>query len=136
MESWRKVWREGIAPLMSESGLRALLAGLESDDAALTQGCTTTPPPMQSVLDWPCEGACVIGYAAWKGEGKLLVGEVEEYFADVCYRADMALGEPAAVRYFLNWFDYTPRDVMRAELLREVNNELTIRESARNALYA
>ena len=127
MESWRKVWREGLAPVLSTNGLRALRRGLVSDDPRLTQGSTTTPPPLQCVLDWPVEGACVMGYCAWQGDGLESVGEVEEYFAKVCFEADQRLGEPAAVRYFLNWFDDTPRDEVRRELLTEVNRALAER---------
>ena len=129
MESWRKVWREGLAPVLSTRGLQALKQALQRDDERLTQGATTTPPPMQCVLDWPVEGACVVGYCAWQGDGLETVGEVEEFFAKVCFEADQRLGEPAAVRYFLNWFDDTPRDEMRRELLAEVNLVLAERIS-------
>jgi hypothetical protein len=127
MESWRIVWREGLAPLLSTKGLQALRRGLLRDDGRLTQGSTTTPPPMQCVLDWPVEGACVVGYCAWQGDGLETVGEVEETFARACFEADQRLGEPAAVRYFLNWYDDTPRDEMRRELLTEVNRALSER---------
>jgi hypothetical protein len=127
MEAWRKVWREGLVPLLSTKGLEALKRGLLRDDARLTQGATTTPPPMQCVLDWPVEGACVVGYCAWQGDGMETVGEVEETFARVCFEADQRLGEPAAVRYFLNWYDDTPRDLMRKHLLAEVERALADR---------
>ena len=127
MEAWRKVWREGLVPLLSTKGLQALKRGLIRDDGRLTQGATTTPPPMQCVLDWPVEGACVVGYCAWQGDGLETVGEVEEVFARTCFEADQRLGEPAAVRYFLNWFDDTPRDDMRRELLAEVSRALAER---------
>ena len=32
MESWRKVWREGVAPLLSTHSLEALRRGLLNDD--------------------------------------------------------------------------------------------------------
>ena len=127
MEAWRKVWREGLAPLLSTNGLEVLKRGLLRDDGRLTQGTTTTPPPMQCVLDWPVEGACVLGYCAWQGDGLETVGEVEEMFAQTCFEADQRLGEPAAVRYFLNWYDDTPRDEMRKELLAEVYRTLNER---------
>ena len=126
MEAWRKVWREGLEPLLSTKGLQALKRGLLRDDGRLTQGTTTTPPPMQCVLDWPVEGACVVGYCAWQGDGLETVGEVEEFFAKCCFEADQRLGEPAACRWFLNWFDDTPRDEMRRDLLAEV--ELALAE--------
>jgi len=124
MEAWRKVWREGLVPLLSTKGLQAIKRGLMRDDGRLTQGATTTPPPMQCVLDWPVEGACVVGYCAWQGDGLETVGEVEEFFAKVCFEADQRLGEPAACRWFLNWFDDTPRDEMRKELLAEVERAI------------
>jgi hypothetical protein len=127
MEAWRKVWREGLAPLVSTKGLQALKRGLLRDDGRLTQGATTVPPPMQCVLDWPVEGACVVGYSAWQGDGVETVGEIEEIFARTCFEADQRLGELAAVRYFLNWYDDTPRAEMRQQLLVEVSRALADR---------
>ena len=130
MEIWRKVWREGVAPLLSTSGLEALGRALTDDDARLLQGATTTPPPLQCVQDWPVEAACALGFCGWQGEGLETVAEVEEFFARMCFEIDQHLGEPAACRWFLNWFDETPRDEMRALLLAEVNRVLTQRQSA------
>ena len=130
MESWRKVWREGLAPLLSTTGLDALRRGLQSDDARLLQGATTTPPPLQCVQDWPVEAACALGYCGWQGDGLETVAEVEEFFARMCFEIDQRLGEPAACRWFLNWFDDTPRDEMRRELLIEVQRTLAQRLSA------
>jgi hypothetical protein len=124
MESWRKVWREGLAPYLSTPGLEALKLALVSDDARLLQGATTTPPPLQCVQDWPVEAACVVGYCGWQGDGLETVAEVEEFFARICFETDQALGEPAACRWFLNWFDETPRAEVRAQLLAEVNRTL------------
>ncbi len=124
MESWRKVWRDGLAPLISTEGLEALRSALANDDARLLQGATTTPPPLQCVQDWPVEAACALGYCGWQGEGLESVAEVEEYFARLCFEVDQRLGEPAACRWFLNWFDETPRDEMRALLLSEVGRTL------------
>jgi hypothetical protein len=127
VETWRKCFRDGIAPELSTAGLLALKAALESDDSRLISGATTVPPPLQCVLDWNVEGACPIGIAGWLGDGRQTVREVEEHFARVCYGADNRLGEPAASRYFLNAWDEGPRDRMRAELLEEVNRELESR---------
>ena len=124
MESWRKVWRDGLAPHLSTPGLEALRRALIGDDARLLQGATTTPPPLQCVQDWPVEAACVLGYCGWQGDGLETVAEVEEFFAQVCFEADQALGEPAACRWFLNWFDEAPRQEMRSQLLAEVNRTL------------
>lgn len=127
MNAWRKVWREGLAPQLSTKGLQALKRALLRDDSRLIQGATTSPPPTQSVLDWPVEGACVVGFCAWQGDGAETVGEIEEIFARTCFEADMKLGEPAAVRYFMNWFDDTPRLEMRRLLVAEVNRTLSDR---------
>src|SRR5262245_62461067 len=128
MESWRKVWREGVVPLLSTESLNALWRGLVNDDARLIQGATTTPPPLQCVQDWPVEAACGIGYCGWQGEGLETVAEVEEFFAKMCFEIDRNLGEPAGCRWFLNWFDETPRDEMREQLLAEVNRALALRQ--------
>ena len=55
------------------------------------------------------------------------VGQVEEHFARCCFEADQRLGEPAACRWFLNWFDDAPRTDMRRELLAEVELALADR---------
>lgn len=151
MESWRSTWRGGFAPFLPTEGLRALREALAVDDPRLTQGSTTTPPPLMAVQDWPVEagdalafvGATVLGgFACTREEfiaagGNCLhtnpasanVGQVEEFFAKACFEADRALGEPAACRWFLNFFDDTPRDEMRRELLSEVDRELERRAS-------
>ena len=130
MESWQKVWREGAAPLLSNASLEALQKALTSDDARLLQGATTTPPPLQCVQDWPVEAACALGFCGWQGEGLETVAEVEEFFARMCFEIDQRLGEPAACRWFLNWFDETPRDEMRVQLLVEVERALEQRRAA------
>jgi hypothetical protein len=127
MESWRTVWREGFAPVLSTAGLAALKDALLDDDDRLTQGSTTTPPPLACVQDWPCEGCCALGWCGWQGDGLETVGDVEAYFAKLCFEADKRLGEPAGCRWFLNWFDETPRDRMRANLLIEVERALADR---------
>jgi hypothetical protein len=127
MKSWQKVWREGFLPALSTQGLEALRRATHTDDQRLTQGSTTTPPPLMCVQDWPCEGADALGFAYWQGDrvGDATVGEVEEFFAKCCFEADQRLGEPAACRWFLNWFDDTPRDEMRRDLLAEVELALS-----------
>lgn len=127
MESWRKVWREGVVPLLSTTALDSLQRALTNDDARLLQGATTTPPPLQYVQDWPVEAACALGYCGWQGEGLETVAEVEEFFARICFEIDQRLGEPAACRWFLNWFDETPRHEMRDKLSSEVDRALAQR---------
>lgn len=120
MESWRTVWRDGFVPVLSTAGLEALAKALRDDDPRLTQGSTTTPPPLMCVQDWPVEAACALGFCGWQGDGLETVGQVEQHFADCCFKADERLGGPSACRWFLNWFDDTPRAEMRRDLLAEV----------------
>jgi len=124
MESWRKVWREGLAPALTAQGLEALRRALLTDDSHLIQGATTTPPPLLCVQDRPVEAACAVGYCGWQGDGLERVAQVEEFFARVCFEVDQRLGEAAACRWFLNWFDETPRAEVRHQLLPEVNRTL------------
>lgn len=130
VESWRTVWRQGFGPLLSTTGLSALRVALERDDPRLAQGLTTTPPPLKCVEDAePC-AACALGFVGWQDSANPLqtVGQVEEFFARACYDADQALQEPAACRWFLNWFDDTPRNEMRRELMAEIDLILEARE--------
>ena len=73
------------------------------------------------------EAACALGFCGWQGDELESVGQVEEFFARACFEADQRLGEPAACRWFLNWFDDTPRDHMRRDLLNEVELALAQR---------
>lgn len=127
MESWRQVWRVGFAPTLPTAGLEALAKALRDDDVALQQGATTTPPPLLCVQDWECEATDAIAYCGWKGVPLRTVGEVEEFYAESLCKADAAVGKPGDCRWFLNWFDDTPRAVMRRELLAEVERELANR---------
>jgi hypothetical protein len=129
MESWRYVWREGFATLISMEGLKALHKALLVDDPHLMQGATTAPPPLMAVANWPCEGGCLISYVGWQGERLQTVGDVEEYFAQKCFEVDQKLGEPSACRWLLNWFDDTPRDEVRRELIEEVEREIVRRQT-------
>jgi hypothetical protein len=132
MTAWQKVFREGIALLISTRALLALKRALQQDDPALIQGATTDPPPLAVIQDWPVEAACAVAYAGWHGEGLQTVGNVEDYFANVCFEADKLLGEPAGCRWFLNWFDETPRPQVRLALLAEIDLALAGRQSSRD----
>jgi len=136
MEHWQKVWREGFAPQISRAGLQSLRKALMDDDRALIQGATTSPPPFQCVQDLPVEGACALGLCGWRGDGLETVGQVENFLAGACLEADRRLQEPAGCRWFLNWFDETPREEMRSRLLVEVQRTLVRRlaEGGRRSL--
>jgi len=129
MEEWRRVWREGLAPVLSTRSLEALRRALEADDARLLQGATTLPPPLYCVRDWPAEGACALGFCGWQGEGLVTVEEVEAFFARICFTCDQRFPQ-SVIHHFVNWFDETPRDEMRPLLLAEVNRSLAERAAA------
>lgn len=114
--------------MMPLDGLESLLVALVTDDKRLIQGTTSCPPPLMCVQDWPCEGSCALGWTFYKG-GDVTVGEVEEHFAAMCFQADQMIGEIAGSRWFLNWFDDTPRDQMRRELIPEVIRAVFARRS-------
>jgi hypothetical protein len=118
--NWRRVWREGFVPLLPLEGLQALQAALANNDPTLLQGRTTVPPALAEVQDWPVEAACATTYCGWKGLDLDTVVRADEYFANTCFAVDQRLDEPAGCRHFLNWYDETPRDQMRRELLPEV----------------
>lgn len=120
MQKWRRVWREGLAPHLSQPGLEALERALIQDDPRLIQGATCYPPLLDAFRKRKVEGTCAIGLCGWQGEGLSQVGQVEEYFQRACDAMDAVFSEPAACRHFLNWFDNTPRGQMRRELLLEV----------------
>ncbi len=136
IEKWRKVWRVGFAPMIATETLEKLLVAAESDDQHLTQGSTTTPPPLMWVQDWPVEAACALGFCGAVENGGFTdqskepatVGQCEEAFAKLCFDADMKLGEPAACRWWLNWFDDTDRPTMLRELAAEVRLALASRQ--------
>jgi hypothetical protein len=93
------------------------------------QGATTSPPPLQALAEYPCEGACPLGYAALC-DGAGTVGEVEERFAELCHKVDVALGERGGVRWFLNHWDDTPRAEAVAGLWAEVERVLAERSAS------
>ena len=120
MEKWRRVWRIGLAPQLSAAGLIALQSALLRDDPRLLQGVTCFPPPLDALQERQVEGTCALGFCGWQGEGLHRIGDLERFFHRLCDAADAILHEPAACRYFLNWYDDTPRAQMRRELLAEV----------------
>src|SRR5262245_10259495 len=105
MQAGQKVWRDGIATLLSTAALTALAEALCSNDPHLIQGATTNPPPLPVVEHWPCEGACPVGYAGWIGEGLETIGEVETFFARMVHEVDKRLGAPGACRPFFSFWD-------------------------------
>jgi hypothetical protein len=127
MEMWRRVWRNGLVPRLSAAALVALRAALSRDDPRLVQGATCSPPALHAMSNQPVEAACALGWCGWQGERLTTVGAVENYFQQLCDAADEQMAERAVSRFFVNWYDDTPRDAMRRALLAEV--EQTLRRS-------
>ncbi len=130
-DTWQTAFRVGIAPQLTTPGLLALRQALVLDDSTLLQGETSLPncPPPQ---DWPCEAACPIGYCGWVGEHLETVDQVEDYFAEVTFAADRALGGSlgqAGSRWVVNFWDETPRAEAVPALLAEVELALSRRLS-------
>ncbi len=124
MESWRLVLTEGFFPQWSRQTLERALKALEEDNPKLTQGSTTTPPPLQCVQDWPCEACDLIAFCSVDDPFGSTVGEVEEGFAQSAFTADQLLGEPAACRWWLNHFDDSPRIRVFTETAAAIRKEL------------
>lgn len=131
--SWQLVWEKGFQPQFSTEALESLAQALETDDPRLCQGSTTVPPPLRAVQEWECEACCPVSWVGVLlngGFGSATVGQVEEFFAKACCEADIALGEPAACRWLLNFVDDTPRHQMRSALLAVIRTELEQRKAA------
>ena len=125
MEKWRRVWRVGLVPHLSRAGLVALRDALLWDDPRLLQGRISSPPPLDALAACAVAGACAIGFSCWQGDGLTTNAQVLARFHRICESADAMFNEPAACRYFLNWFDETPRADMRRALLIEVTRALS-----------
>jgi hypothetical protein len=148
LKVWQKTFRKGILPALYElaggrvgyaKALRAVEYYLLGDhDETMCQGNTTRAlGDGHSVSDFPgrggspCDSACFVGYLVWKGgvvkpkRDRATINEVEEAFAQMCFLTDKYMGEPAACRWFLNWFDETPWSSVQQPLLREVMRALS-----------
>lgn len=139
MQRWRDAWQRGIGCHLSTAGLYALREALVSDDPRLVQGHTTVPkaPGVRRSPDGQIgrakgprpTGCCAIGLAGWLGDGLNSVGEVYRHFEATCDETDEDECESGFAYHFVDWFDHTPRDVMRRELLVEVERSLRMRLS-------
>ena len=84
------------------------------------------------------EAACLLGYAFAATNGGFVdagacpptIAETEEFFGRACYEIDQRFNQPAECRWFLNWYDETPRDEMRRELLPEIELAIALRKAS------
>lgn len=127
---WEYAFRVGVAPSLSTPGLQALARGLKSNDPRILQAAVTAPRLGYSGVNAhrPVEGADVVAYAAWQGDGLTTIGACDAYSAHVFADADTRLGYPGASGDFWQWFDDTPRDEVLPDLLRVVTAILVERE--------
>lgn len=138
-----RAWRNGFAPLLPTPGLERLAEALKN---APVREATGTPfgPLVQGVTVFPyasdfftsghgkpVEACCAVTFTGWQSH-EWTVKEASDYFANVCEQADKALGE-GGCRYFLNWFDDTPFEKVRAELGSEIERELRLRQGVLSA---
>ena len=130
MEPWRLIFRRGFAPLLSNSALNALQDGLKQDDPALVQGCVVVRRPVPGCWDLAAVVLGLLAYVGREGEGLFSVFEVSEFHERLKEAAAQKLGQMDAATLFLNWFDKTPRDLMRKNLLQETHLELRKRKIA------
>jgi len=126
MELWRTIWRTGFLPQFSDEQLLRLKTALETDDLRLVQRKTTDPPPLQCMQDIPVEAVCLIGFCGWTEERRL-VGNVETYVSQTCFEADQLTGELMGSKYFLNFWDDTPRGEAFQIMLEEIEFNLAER---------
>jgi len=133
----RKVFHNGFVPQFSTKGLIALRDALVKRDPFLMAGVSVDPPPLQMFENEPVVGCCPIAFAASDGEAaQRTVGEVETAFALTYWRAGEALNEPTIGRHFANYWDDTPIEQARRELLVEVEVALAGRKSLTSSAAA
>lgn len=128
---WQVVFREGFGPVIGRYGLAVLLEALRRNDSRIIQQATTDPPPLLVNSDCPVSRADPVAFCGWQAIGLGTVGDLEEYFARICYEVDSRIGRPGGCRWFLNWVDDTPRGEMVARLVEEVEAYLSATDPAK-----
>ena len=121
------VWRKGLAPLLTLEQLERLRVALVTNDPRLEQGVTVLPRPASEDDPGEATAGCLIGFCAM-GEYRRSA-DIEGYFAYTCAEIDTRMSEQAAARHLLNFWDDNPRDVVRADLLTEVQRTLAERRA-------
>jgi hypothetical protein len=114
-----EIFQAGIAPRLGAAALEALRDALQRDDPALVQRETTHPSSNEHPYCEECLGACGVAYGLWKSLCLYNIGDVERRFTKLCCSVDAQMGAGSSTRW-LNHYDETPRQEMRAELLPQV----------------
>ncbi len=128
MENWRRVFREGVLPLLSEKEAAALRKGLADGDPELVRGRVSESrfiPDGRGYSPLPCHGACLCGYAGWKGGPLETCGEVEEFFDEIAKGCAERCGH-ASIRHLTGAWDEADaveggEEFLRRELVAEID---------------
>jgi hypothetical protein len=120
--AWQLVFRKGVAPFLDIRGLEALRRALEQDSPQLITGSTMHPPQLRAFEDMPVAKACPLCHAILGGcpLSSVTTRQLDEMFAEACYKCDQAMGEPQSIRYLLNAIDDWSRPKLIKSLLPEV----------------
>ncbi len=139
LPDWKRVWREGFAPLLPAEHLMALLGALREGSPLVITKYTVMPVSIRYNFLLPAEAACPVGFCAalslggFKGSPEpATVEEVSDAFGELCHKADMALGEMGGCRFFLNAVDCWTREELAQNLGPELERELASREGGRS----
>lgn len=124
MESWKTVWRNGIAPQLTDADLISLGRALAENDFRLTQGTIADPCVNGGDDSLRCARACALAYCAMVGLPGASVGYVTDRFEAIVEESLRLTGNAQATEVFLRWFDGWPRDKVFRDLLSEVACEL------------
>lgn len=125
----RHVLRHAVFPQLSASGIAALQEALAADSPDLLTGATTDPPPLHKFALEPVQRCCPIGYAILQGsfEGEATVGQIEEKFAELAFRADGLAGHDCSMRHLILYIDGQPWEEVRRQLHLECLLALSVR---------
>lgn len=134
---WVHVWHEGIAPLLTDHQLQALLRGLLIDTPEIVQKVITEPVNQPGHGDLPPVAACVLGFALWKGQPGNPSGDgwtvldLEDEVLCLISNVDARLGQQGAFKEFFHAWDHGDRQAMRWALMAEVCRALASRKGGK-----
>lgn len=115
IEKWKTCWRENVAPNLTTKGLKGLLTALIDCDQNLVKGLIVGKSnKCYSPAAKPVVG-CAIGYSMIKSGYRTCLS-IHNKYAKLRNISD-----------FTFWFDHTPIEEIRIELVKEVRKTLSKR---------
>ena len=129
MESWKKSFAH-IADVCGVPALQVLRTAVSENYCSLIQGTTVAYEPATNPGDRTVCGACAVGYMYWKADDMDFADDVEEAVAATFSEVAKKAGWDRAPDLFTNWYDETPRDEMRRELLPVIDANIRRLEAA------